>query len=222
MGLGIRSGSGCTGPLELGPGHTDHWSGPGGKGWGEHPRGQRWLPELAWALARATASRAKQDTGPGPFCQVCENRSRAWNSHLARLSRKESLLFREVRSVREGGESTCSGEGPSEVPASAGLLAQLPPHPASAVMPDLSCGRRGTAEPCDPDMPVPGWNLGVHVAWGVIRPRKGWTGIRELDSIVEKDPRDRVRSSGGVMKKIWAGGLRGLDSNPGPARPAVW
>ena len=45
-----------------------------------------------------------------------------------------------------------------------------------------------------------------HVAWGVIRPRKGWPGIRELDSSVEKDPRDRVRSSGGVMEKDKGGG----------------
>lgn len=53
-----------------------------------------------------------------------------------------------------------------------------------------------------------GSTLRSHVARGVARPTKSRPRIRESDFTVGRDPRDRVRSPGGVVEKIRRLGIK--------------
>lgn len=50
---------------------------PGREGMGVSTLGSEMAPELARALGWPQRAEQKQDTGPGPFCQVCENREQS-------------------------------------------------------------------------------------------------------------------------------------------------
>lgn len=205
LALGIGLGSGCAAAK---PGRcADHWSDPGrdrASILGVRDGSQSW-PGL-WAGHSEPSKAGHWPRAILPGLREQEQSLGTVTSGQAR-SRKESPVQRGVDREWEGGESSWGGEGPSEVPGSAGLLAQpCTPPPRAGCHQTCRVGGVALLSPRTLTclFPAEPW---AHVAWGVIRPRKGRPGIRELASIVDRDPRDRVRSSGGVMEKDKGGGV---------------
>lgn len=123
-------------------------------------------PRAGLGSGLASESPAKQDLGPGLFCQVCENRSRAWEqSPLARPGVGRRALFREEW-TGSGRGLRARGAGRDQVRCQALLDSRpspAPPRPGprpGRMAADLSRGRRGAAEPQDPGMPVSCRTLG--------------------------------------------------------------
>ena len=155
LGLGIGLGSGCAAAE---PGRcADHWSDPGRDGastLGVRDGSQSW-PGL-WAGHSEPSKAGHWPRAILPGLREQEQSLGTVTSGQAR-SRKESPVQRGVD--REWGRGARAlGVGRGQVRCQALLDSRpspAPPPPPGRMSPDLSCGRRGTAEPQDPDMPVP-------------------------------------------------------------------